>query len=139
MNRTVEEMLRSYVNDQHNNWDDLLPYMELAYNNSRQASTKATPYFLNHGTHPHIPGASLNPAAVAVAQPTNIAHTIATALDTAKQHLDRARERQRQYANKFRRDVQYMVGDRVYLSTENLKQELPSAQPTNLGWVQNVQ
>ena len=126
MNRTVEEMLRSYVNDQHNNWDDLLPYMELAYNNSRQASTKATPYFLNHGTHPHIPGASLNPAAVAVAQPTNIAHTIATALDTAKQHLDRARERQRQYANKFRRDVQYMVGDRVYLSTENLKLPGPS-------------
>ncbi|KAG7674333.1 hypothetical protein KSW81_006127 [Nannochloris sp. 'desiccata'] len=99
MNRTIEEMLRSYVNDKHDNWDELLPYLELAYNNSRQASHKFTPYFLNHGTHPFVP---------------------------AKQHLERARERQREYANKSRRHVEFKVGDRVYLSTENLKLPGPS-------------
>jgi len=126
MNRTIEEMLRSYINDKHDNWDELLPYLELAYNNSRQASTKFTPYYLNHGTHPHVPGAFLNPDSLASAEPDNLAHTVATALAEAKQHLERARERQRDYANKFRRDVRYEVGDRVYLSTENLKIPGPS-------------
>jgi hypothetical protein len=126
MNRTIEEMLRSYVNDKHDNWDDLLPYLELAYNNSRQASTKATPYFLNHGTDPYLPGAALNPAAAAATDPDNLAHTVATALTEAKQHLERARERQREYANKSRRHVEFEVGDQVYLSTENLKLPGPS-------------
>lgn len=126
MNRTIEEMLRSYVNDKHDNWDELLPYLELAYNNSRQASTKNTPYFLNHGTHPFMPGAALNPTAAAAVDPHTLAHTVATALTAAKQHLENARERQRNYANRSRRDVEYEVGDMVYLSTENLKLPGPS-------------
>ncbi|KAG7674175.1 hypothetical protein KSW81_006007 [Nannochloris sp. 'desiccata'] len=126
MNRTIEEMLRSYVNDKHDNWDELLPYLELAYNNSRQASHKFTPYFLNHGTHPFVPGAALNPTSAAAVNPDTLAHTVATALTEAKQHLERARERQREYANKSRRHVEFKVGDRVYLSTENLKLPGPS-------------
>ena len=110
----------------HDNWDDLLPYLELAYNNSRQASHKHTPYFLNHGTYPFVPGAALNPTTVAAVDPDNLAHTVATALTAAKQHLERARERQREYANRSRRHVPFQVGDRVYLSTDNLKLLGPS-------------
>ncbi len=126
MNRTIEEMLRSYVNDKHDNWDDYLPYLELAYNNSRQASHKFTPYFLNHGAHPFVPGAALNPSTATAVNPDNLATVISTALHAAKQHLERARERQRVYANKSRRHVEFKVGDRVYLSTENLKLPGPS-------------
>ena len=126
MNRTIEEMLRSYVNGKHDNWDDYLPYLELAYNNSRQASHKSTPYFLNHGTHPFVPGAALNPATATAVDPENLAHVVSTALAEAKQHLERARERQRFYANKSRRHVEFKVGDKVYLSTRNLKLPGPS-------------
>ncbi len=126
MNRTIEEMLRSYVNEKHNNWDDLLPYLELAYNNSRQASHRFTPYFLNHGRHPYVPGAAMNPAPAASVNSDNLAHTITSALNEAKAHLEKARERQRHYANLSRRDVEFDVGDMVYLSTENLKLPGPS-------------
>lgn len=126
MNRTIEEMLRAYVNDKHDNWDDSLPSLELAYNNSRQASSKFTPYYLNHGCHPYVPGAALNPTAVPAVDPDNLAHTVTAALAKAKQHLESARERQQAYANKSRRHVEYEVGDSVYLSTENLKLPGPS-------------
>jgi hypothetical protein len=33
-------------------WDDLLPSVEFSINNSKSASTKETPFFLNYGCHP---------------------------------------------------------------------------------------
>ena len=49
MNRTVEQMLRNYVNDMQEDWDDHLAATEFAVNNTEQASTKATPFSLVHG------------------------------------------------------------------------------------------
>ena len=41
MNRTLEEMVRHYVNYQQTNWDVLLPGLEHAYNSSAHAALKA--------------------------------------------------------------------------------------------------
>ena len=54
-NRTIEEMLRAYVNRKQNDWDQYLTAIELAYNNSKQASTGYSPFYLNYGQHPSIP------------------------------------------------------------------------------------
>ena len=35
MNRTLEQMLRAYTNAKQDDWDELLPYAEIAYNNSK--------------------------------------------------------------------------------------------------------
>ena len=51
-NRTLEEMLRSYVLYAQDNWDQLLPFMEFAYNNSVNDTTTQSPFFLNYGKHP---------------------------------------------------------------------------------------
>ena len=54
-NRTLEEMLRAYVNYQQSDWDDYLISAEIAFNNSFQLSTGYSPYYLNHGFHPSFP------------------------------------------------------------------------------------
>ena len=61
-NRTLEEALRSYVNYSMDNWVDQLPLLEFAINNSKQASTGQSPFFLNYGHNPLTPHAFLNQA-----------------------------------------------------------------------------
>jgi transposase InsO family protein len=55
MNRTIEDMLRCLVNFHQNDWDDLLPLIEFAYNNQVHVSTKETPFYVDTGRHPRLP------------------------------------------------------------------------------------
>jgi hypothetical protein len=77
--------------------------VEFAYNNSIQASTVQTPFFLNHGRHPltplssFVPARSVNPSVSEWVEGQ-------TALSSAKSNLASAQERQKIYADKRRRD-----------------------------------
>ena len=42
-NQTLEDMLRMYVMDQQKRWEEFLPLVELAYNNSYQSTIKMVP------------------------------------------------------------------------------------------------
>ena len=55
-NLTLENYLRSFVDGDMTNWDLLLPVAQLAMNNSYHHSTNTTPFFLNYGRHPWLPG-----------------------------------------------------------------------------------
>jgi len=55
MNRTLEEMLRAYSVYKQDTWDEYLPAAEFAYNNSKQASTRFTPFELDCGQHSNTP------------------------------------------------------------------------------------
>ena len=88
-NRTLEDMLRTFVNYKQDNWDDCLPAAEFAYNNSQQASTGYTPFYLDCGQHPITPSTLLNPEALQ----TNVAATedfiqhLQTTISMAKKSL----------------------------------------------------
>lgn len=116
-NRTIEELLRAYVNDRADNWDLHLPLVEFAYNNSRQASTHQSPFYLNYGHHPFTPtDLAFNRSHPAV----DFLDHMRSTLRTAKAHLDRAQQRQAAYANQRRIERMYRVGEHVLLSTRNL-------------------
>jgi len=53
-NQTLEQYLRIYCNYQQDNWADLLPLAEFAYNNAPSATTGVSPFFANKGYHPLI-------------------------------------------------------------------------------------
>jgi hypothetical protein len=120
-NRTLEDMLRAYTNYRHDDWDQHLTAAEFAYNDSVQASTGHTPFFLTYGQHPRVPGIFKRPSDASPNQATeDFLADIRSALTQAKDSLGRAQQRQRNYENKHRRDVTYSVGDKVMLSTVNL-------------------
>jgi len=48
-NRTIEEVLRHFVNPLQDNWDILLPCVEFAINNAWHESVQNTPFVLNYG------------------------------------------------------------------------------------------
>jgi transposase InsO family protein len=46
-NKTLKKMLKRWVNQQHTDWDLLLPFALFAYNTSKHSTLKETPYYLN--------------------------------------------------------------------------------------------
>ena len=123
-NRTLEDMLRAYVSQRQDDWDQHLVAAEIATNNSVHASTGFTPYYLNTGQHPNLPIATavqaLTTSISTNATSSDLLSTLDTNLQLAKQHLSAAQERQKKFADQHRRDVTYRVGDQVLLSTANL-------------------
>jgi hypothetical protein len=49
MNQTLEDMLRMYVMDQQKRWEEFLPLVEFAYNNSYQSTIKMAPFEFLYG------------------------------------------------------------------------------------------
>ena len=54
MNQTLEQYFHVYCNYQQDNWSELLPLVEFAYNNVLSATTGVSPFFANKGYHPNI-------------------------------------------------------------------------------------
>ena len=44
MNQTLENMLHMYAMDQQKSWEEFLPLVEFAYNNSYQSAIKMVPF-----------------------------------------------------------------------------------------------
>ena len=53
-NQTLKQYLHVYCNYQQDNWSELLPLVEFAYNNAPNATTSVSPFFANKGYHLNI-------------------------------------------------------------------------------------
>jgi len=54
MNQTLEQYLHVYCNYQQDNWSELLPLTEFAYNNAPSTTTGVSSFFANKGYHLNI-------------------------------------------------------------------------------------
>ncbi|GJS32168.1 putative reverse transcriptase domain-containing protein [Tanacetum coccineum] len=84
--QTLEDMLRACVIDFGNGWDRHLPLVEFSYNNSYHTSIKAAPFEALYGRKCRSPD-----------------------------RMQAARDRQKSYADKRRRPLEFEVGDKVML------------------------
>ena len=53
-NQVLEQYLQVYTNYQQDDWSELLPLAEFAYNNATNATTGVSPFFTNKGYHPQL-------------------------------------------------------------------------------------
>ena len=147
MNRVIEDTLRHYVCPDQDDWDEWLPMVEFAINDSKNESTGETPFFLNYARHPRMPielqlaGAGKRPKqgrppevplAPAVQKFTA---DMQLALSRAKQLLQAAQDRQKAYADKKRRHVEFSVGQLVLLNTKNIKLKHPGSMKLMPRWI----
>jgi len=103
MNRILEDMIRAYVNFEQNDWGKHVTSAEIAINNSQQASTRFSPFYLNYGRHPTLP-ISLNKSKMEIIHVHNPTageayQKIHEHLENARKYLEQARQRQTYYAN----------------------------------------
>jgi hypothetical protein len=127
LNRTLEQMLRAFTNRKQDNWCQLLCYAEMSYNNSKQLSTGRSPFYLNYGQDPVLPSTLMSrtdgdiaDAAGGIAAVESLLIDLRQTLVDVEADLRHAQEYQKKYADKRRRDVSYVVGDRVWLDTSDI-------------------
>ena len=124
-NQTLEQYLQMYCNYQQDNWSDLLPLAEFAYNNAPSTTTGVSPFFANKGYHPNI---SVHPK-----------HDLSSAwareyvidLQSLQQHLREemtaAQKRYQGPADARRLPApDFKVGDLVYVKAKNFRSTRPT-------------
>jgi transposase InsO family protein len=122
-NQTLIHWLRCYVDEQQSNWANLLPMAEFAHNNSFINSTGCSPFRMLYGYDPHMDLRIDEHISIPSLQDrwTKIAE-----LQThAKEQWKRTQERSMEYVNRHRKDMEFKVGDKVLLSTKNLRFKIP--------------
>ncbi|GKA70799.1 putative reverse transcriptase domain-containing protein [Tanacetum coccineum] len=112
--QTLEDMLRACVIDFGNGWDRHLPLVEFSYNNSYHTSIKAAPFKALYGRKCRSPVCW---AEVGEAQFTGpeIIHETTEKIFKIRDRMQAARDRQKSYADKRRRPLEFEVGDKVML------------------------
>ncbi|KAJ9509347.1 hypothetical protein QJQ45_001810 [Haematococcus lacustris] len=119
VNRVIEEMLRHFIRPDQRDWAEYLPLVEFAINNAWQESVRSTPFYLSYGYHPRL--AELLDLPQKVPQAHDFVKGMKTAVEQARQCLARAQKRMKSYQDNKRREVLYLPGDMVLLSTQNMR------------------
>jgi transposase InsO family protein len=133
MNKYIDQRLRPFVTFYQDNWSGLLPLIDRAQISLPHSAIGMSPYRILYGSEPRQSWDW---------QTTSNHHTItdkvnykdALALATrmhdawkvAKTNMEKAQNRMRSVINRHRRQVDWSVGDMVYLDTQNLSSARPS-------------
>ncbi|GJT56470.1 putative reverse transcriptase domain-containing protein [Tanacetum coccineum] len=116
-------MLRACVIDFGKGWDRHLPLVEFSYNNSYHTSIKVAPFEAFYGRKCQSP---ICWAEVRDAQLTGskIVHETTEKIIQIKKRIQAARDRQKSYANRRRKPLEFEVGDKVMLKVSPWKGEI---------------
>src|SRR5690606_34362405 len=122
----LEQYLRCYVNWEQNNWVELLPTAQTAYNASISESTKTSPLYANYGIEPQTSTnpLKLRPEAEKAILETSRMKELHQQLTTELRFIQ---ERMKKYANQQRIGGPTLErGDKVYLIRKNIRTDRPS-------------
>jgi len=120
VNQTLECYLRNYCNYEQDNWEEMLPMAEYAYNNSLHSTVKITPFFANYGYHPRTNWPTAEPSRNPTFQ--NYVQWMTSVHQLCHQGLEKASETMRKYHDKKAKPAPvYQPGNLVMLHGRNLK------------------
>jgi hypothetical protein len=121
--RTIEQILRSFVHTDHYNWLSSLSLAEFAYNNNVHSSIGHSPFVANYGFDPRTPYNLIDPPIDTIPQQNNddILQRLMTVHNLIVDQLKISKEIQKYHADRNYTPKQFIVGERVMLSTQNLK------------------
>ncbi|SNX87466.1 related to Gag-pol polyprotein [Melanopsichium pennsylvanicum] len=126
VNQVVEQYLRMYCNYEQDNWVTWLPMAEFVYNNTVHSSIGVSPFFACYGwnpkSHPNLPEqvGVLNP------KRKEFAHQQKEFTEYLQEQIRYAQSRTVEQYNRKRKDIEFKVGDMVYVNRKNWKTARPS-------------
>jgi len=131
VNQVLEQYLRIFCDYQQDNWVELLPLAEFAYNNAKHASTQVSPFMANYGRHPRMA-----PRTLTIENPENsetnpaAEHFLKHMYETQKQLVEQLSKAQdnykRFYDRKTKAPPEFKTGDLVWLNRRNIATLRPS-------------
>lgn len=126
VNHVIGTYLRAFSRQNPDEWDDLLPLGEFAYNSSVHISTGKSPFELDLGYIPRLPIDITIRAALGRGtsrlerRALTFAESMKNNLDLAREKLKDAQDSQKTAADESRQESPFQLGQQVYLSTKNL-------------------
>ena len=118
--QTLEDMLRACVLELKGSWDDHLPLIEFAYNNSYHSSIGMAPFEALYGRRCRSPVGWFKVGEVALLGPDLVMEALEK-VRMIRERLKTAQSRQKSYADVRRRALEFRVGDWVYLKVSPMK------------------
>ncbi|GJW22931.1 hypothetical protein Tco_0033553 [Tanacetum coccineum] len=118
--QTLEDMLRACVIDFGKGWDRHLPLIEFSYNNSYHTSIKAAPFEALYGRKCRSPVCWAEVGDAQLTGPEIVRETTEKIIQI-KHRLQASRDRQKCYADKRRKPLEFQVGDKVMLKVSPWK------------------
>ena len=126
VNQVVEQYLRMYCNYEQNDWAGLLNTAAFVYNNAVHNSIGVSPFFACYGwnpkAHPDIP------QHLGVNNPDRSEYLL-DGKERCKYLQEQIREAQRRtvdHYNRRHKDIEFKVGDMVYINRKNWKTRRPT-------------
>ncbi|KAJ1043737.1 hypothetical protein NDA10_005094 [Ustilago hordei] len=126
VNQVIEQYLRMYCNYEQNDWANLLDTAAFVYNNTVHNSIGVSPFFACYGwnpkAHPDIP------QRLGVNDPGRFEYLM-DGKERCKYLQEQIREAQRRSVNQYNRkhkDIEFKVGDMVYINHRNWKTRRPT-------------
>ena len=117
LNRTIEQMMRTYIQSREEAWPQLLPALELAYNCTPHSSTGLSPFEVMIGENP-VRSQDLDVVETFPPMPApQMTKAFRLLVERAAAHLEHAKNLQKAYADKSRRPLEFAAGDHVWVST----------------------
>jgi transposase InsO family protein len=117
VHRTIAKILSHYVNCRHTDWNEWLPYAVSAYNSSEHSSTGFSPHQVIFGYPMRSPFEriagkveGLNESYVC-----ELGKKLSNIWGICRKNSKQARSRQERQYNKGAKDIQYAIGQWVYL------------------------
>jgi len=126
INQELDQFLHLFVNEQQNDWYDLLPIAEFQHNNHVHSVTQQPLFLLDTGQIPHM---GFEPSQVPSRLETvnKFMERMKSTTEEAKSVICKAQENMTQYYNRKRTlALMYKPGDRVYLDASDIKTTRPS-------------
>ena len=111
----LEDMLRACVLDLKGIWEEHLPLIEFAYNNSYQASIQMAPYEALYGRPCRSPICWTEVGESSITGPDLISDT-SDKVGMIRKRLHTAQSWQKSYADVRRRPLEFKAGDHVFLN-----------------------
>jgi hypothetical protein len=126
LNQELEQYIRLFVNQRQDNWDELLPLGEFAYNNHIHSATQHTPFLLDTGRHPRM---GFEPTAESSRKEgvNQFVDRMKSTLEKAKSALRKSKDEMAHYYNRRREPAPtYKPGDKVFLDASDIQTTRPS-------------
>ncbi|KAA0054783.1 pol protein [Cucumis melo var. makuwa] len=120
LNQVLEDMLRACALEFPRSWDSHLHLMEFAYNNSYQATIGMAPFEALYGKCCRSPVCWGEVGEQSLMGPELIQSTN-EAIQKIRSRMQTAQSRQKSYADVRRKDLEFDVGDKVFLKVAPMK------------------
>ena len=118
--QTLEDMLRACMLDFKGSWEKHLPLVEFSYNNSFHASIGMAPYEALYGRKCRSPSHWDEVGERKLLGPEILQQT-SDIINNIRQRMKVAQDRQKSYADTRRKDLEFEVGEKVFLKVAPLK------------------